>query len=754
MILVILASLLCIKITLASDWSDASSVDFISPVALKDFFPNGVLHREALFGTPNYGVEVGKLYYATPTRGSNGCTDFTESNLWNKDGENFYLLIDRGNCHFSTKVEKAQLAGASGVIIADNEQLPDEPDITCKRWSERPTYNSQTSSYSCPVSGAEYKLTVQKKSRLTKDMCQQFPGGKCLPPYLADDLATSSITIPAMIISAFDAEIVKRVINHKDWSLYDSEQAGQYPTTALDWEIPPQTDEPKWEFYTTSNDGIDANGDNGAEFKLNMASMYPLIANATVFKPRYVIYDGTGFDCACTCSTGSTDTKKDNCVGNYDCPCSQIKACVNQGKYCYFTPVSDIYRGIKLTGQNVLEENLRQICIWWSYNQTLPDQLKWWNYVNDFNEACYDDFIPQHDCTVGECGPAIRTCSEQQMVKNNIDVNTVENCVRSAANVDSSVSSTDLYTIALDDNHDNYIFADEIAQLIEYSIFRYPSVVVNGKEVHGGVTTSTVLTTLCNTFLANARPDICKYILSPLGCEVSTGDLSYAVSHTVRIKGMTDDDFSDFNEAEGRLMSSLSLRVHSCVSAVQILSNRTEQDADGTSKDLDISFRIKNLQSMEEAKYVVEHLLSLEKLGSRGFRFAFLQKTRANRQRLREYRVVAIQNLEPVVRTINDNTGNFTPSEERMLTYVAIVAVAASIMFVMGCFCYHKYYRRRMHEDVMNILAEYRVLEEDDEAERNGRSSADLAPTTVTEPSTSSVPDGVEMRDYGRSIAV
>merc|ERR1711871_538349 len=100
--------------------------------------------------------------------------------------------------------------------------------------------------------------------------------------------------------------------------------------------------------------------------------------------------------------------------------------------------------------------------------------------------------------------------------------------------------------------------------------------VVNGKELHGGITTASVLKALCHSFTDSKTPQICDTILNPLGCEISTGDVNYQVSHTVRIRGMSKTIFAQFDEIDARLRSSLALRVHSCVNAVRLLPNITE----------------------------------------------------------------------------------------------------------------------------------------------------------------------------------
>lgn len=102
--------------------SVASSVDAGIPVA--GFVQEGAMTATALgtpaaFGPPldDTGVS-GDVLLTTP---ADGCTTISE------DLTDAIAIIDRGGCFFSTKVYNAQLAGASGVIIANN--IPGDGDF-------------------------------------------------------------------------------------------------------------------------------------------------------------------------------------------------------------------------------------------------------------------------------------------------------------------------------------------------------------------------------------------------------------------------------------------------------------------------------------------------------------------------------------------------------------------------------------------------------------------------------------------------
>ena len=65
--------------------------------------------------------------------------------------------------------------------------------------------------------------------------------------------------------------------------------------------------------------------------------------NDTVFTPHYYILNGRDWNCNSSGLRCGTQ-------------------CTNSGRYCSFDPEYDLYHGI--SGMDVVQENLRQLCIW------------------------------------------------------------------------------------------------------------------------------------------------------------------------------------------------------------------------------------------------------------------------------------------------------------------------------------------------------------------------------------------------------
>merc|ERR1719163_229314 len=91
-----------------------------------------------------------------------------------------------------------------------------------------------------------------------------------------------------------------------------------------------------------------------------------------VFEPHYVTVDGTQHWPDCTVPTDDGDL-----------PCEY--RCTNSGRYCAPEAMEEIQY---FDGMHVVQENLRQICVWkWATETALDDSL-WWQYSMGFQETC------------------------------------------------------------------------------------------------------------------------------------------------------------------------------------------------------------------------------------------------------------------------------------------------------------------------------------------------------------------------------
>lgn len=84
--------------------------------------------------------------------------------------------------------------------------------------------------------------------------------------------------------------------------------------------------------------------------------------------------------------------KYSSCIGcsNFD---QEVEGCVNKGRYC-----GSINYSYNITNASlVLQENIRQKCIW--YNHKSFDPIKYWNYMVDFDRSCLSQGLFNEQCS-------------------------------------------------------------------------------------------------------------------------------------------------------------------------------------------------------------------------------------------------------------------------------------------------------------------------------------------------------------------
>ena len=105
-LLVVLCGIIVATTVLAQDFRPPSrGLQINQPQNLKKKYNAGMAHGEALFGVPEYGSKRGPLRLIDAMRGneSTGCDKWTlPPNLKIKGA--FFVLVNRGKCHFTEKV--------------------------------------------------------------------------------------------------------------------------------------------------------------------------------------------------------------------------------------------------------------------------------------------------------------------------------------------------------------------------------------------------------------------------------------------------------------------------------------------------------------------------------------------------------------------------------------------------------------------------------------------------------------------------
>jgi hypothetical protein len=221
-------------------------------------------------------------------------------------------------------------------------------------------------------------------------LCSDFsciPNDTCqvITPIMADDGSGASITIPSFLMTKTDSDVIKSRL-----------RANQFIQVEMTWSLPAPDDRVEWSIWTSALDPA------SITFKNDFKDVCVALNKHAYFTPYYTLYDGENYGC-------QIDSKL----------CGNL--CTNGGRYCY--PDPDWDRNSGLSGANVIEETLRQKCIWLHYGgekAPLKDQgigEKWWVYVSQFNADC------------GTARYADKDCIESTMASAKIDSSLIQKCM-------------------------------------------------------------------------------------------------------------------------------------------------------------------------------------------------------------------------------------------------------------------------------------------------------------------------------------
>lgn len=211
---------------------EKNSLKVTSPDALKGVYECAIGN----FGIPQYGgTMVGLVAY--PKSNRKACKSFDEFDISYKSkpgGFPTFLLVDRGDCYFTTKAWNAQNAGAAAIIVVDDKEEP----------------------------------------LITMDMPEEDSGrGDYLP----------NISIPSALINQSFGDSLKKSL-----------QNGDMINVNLDWResLPHPDDRVEYEFWTNSNDECGPKCDGQIEFVKSFKGVAQIMEKKgyTQFTPHYITW--------------------------------------------------------------------------------------------------------------------------------------------------------------------------------------------------------------------------------------------------------------------------------------------------------------------------------------------------------------------------------------------------------------------------------------------------------------------------------
>lgn len=155
--------------------------------------------------------------------------------------------------------------------------------------------------------------------------------------------------------------------------------------------------------------------------------------------------------------------------------------CLSGGRYCCPDPDGNG----PATGAHVVQEDLRQICIFQHY----PDL--WWSYMKKFDNLCNIDL------------QVVDECSKNIMNNLGIDSNSIKKCFD-----ESFIKTGNEVNIFLDDNK---ILKNERGLFLQNGIQFWPSVSINNDSFKGNMEGEQVFEAVCSKF--NKYPEYCYDIM-------------------------------------------------------------------------------------------------------------------------------------------------------------------------------------------------------------------------------------------------
>lgn len=276
-----------------------------------------------------------------------------------------------------------------------------------------------------------------------QDVCQPAE------PIMADDGSGGDISIPSFLMFKVDADLVKAEL-----------QANHMVQIEMQWALPKPDDRVEYDLWTTPSDPV------SKDFQKKFAPVAQALGDRAYFTPHMYIYDGI----------------KSNCQG-FDGENMCFNLCTNNGRYCATDPDNDLDHGI--SGQDVVKESLRRICIWKHYGEQDGIGKEWWDYIATFMERCDNpDFFANDDC------------AKDAIKHAKINAEQIDRCMKDSGGLDKDTPNT---------------FLDlEMQAQVSRGVVILPTAFVNTVALRGGLSVDTVFTAICNGYAEGTEPKICN----------------------------------------------------------------------------------------------------------------------------------------------------------------------------------------------------------------------------------------------------
>ncbi|KAL4308453.1 hypothetical protein GQ457_01G000970 [Hibiscus cannabinus] len=263
-----------------------------------------------------------------------------------------------------------------------------------------------------------------------------------------------NITIPSALIEKTFGDTLKKAIS-----------GGDMVNVNLDWReaVPHPDDRVEYELWTNSNDECGVKCDILMEFVKDFKGAAQVLEKGgyTQFTPHYITW---------YCPQAFTLSR-------------QCKSqCINHGRYCAPDPEQDFSSGYD--GKDVVNENLRQLCVFRVANESHRPWV-WWDYVTDFQIRC-----PM------KAKKYNKECADGVIKSLGLDGKKIEKCMGDP-----------------DADRENPVLKEEqdaqVGKGSRGDVTILPTIVVNNRQYRGKLAKSAVLKAICAGFEETTEPAIC-----------------------------------------------------------------------------------------------------------------------------------------------------------------------------------------------------------------------------------------------------
>jgi hypothetical protein len=405
------------------------------PASARSKYPKGFDTSLANFGSPKYGGSiVGSLVYVDESYG--------------EDFECKPIPCNYGCQPFSEAKPPFTLDKQTQYIMLI-DRGPEEPGMKPCKFAQK-VWNAQQA-------GAVGAIVVNYEDRRTT---MEAPNDE-------DDSLKylRNITIPAAFVTRTDGDALKALIKPT--------RSDKHPRVmiSLDWtDLLPRSEIVHWEFWSNANDMCGPVCDVQKSFIKEFAPVAKdFQENKWVqFTPHYLVW-------VCPDSYHKSDECKSQCI--------------RQGRYCTPDPDGDLDKGY--SGADIVQENLRQLCVFRLANESGKPWL-WWDYIVRFGEEC-----SMHDRTYNQ------DCAEKIFKEiGGEDWSNMGALRRCIGDIDEDKPSDIL----------DREMAGQRGDSDEGEVYILPTIRINEGQYRGKLSYTEVLRALCAGFNKNDEPAACNKV--------------------------------------------------------------------------------------------------------------------------------------------------------------------------------------------------------------------------------------------------